>query len=272
VVTGLSPGSGDLRCRRGGRSADRPGPAAYPGPGTATTVASSVREVMPSYGKIRYRWLRAVRCGRRIRRAEPQPPGRSRPARCHQARPHGRCSPGRSGLLPAGGLRTPVPHTWRSPASARPRQQPAPAPARLRQPAVPGSPARPGAWPEPSRRPSQGNKQRFPLASRQPVGFGQHRPQQLMRAGERKARLVGDTRTGQRPHPAGRLSVVTGPNGSGKSSLYRALRLLAGSACNGVVAALARQGGLESARWAGSPDGGRSMRRGRGAAAGPGRC
>ena len=45
----------------------------------------------------------------------------------------------------------------------------------------------------------------------------------------------------------GRLNVVTGPNGSGKSSLYRALRLLAGSACNGAVAAVSREGGLESA-------------------------
>ena len=60
------------------------------------------------------------------------------------------------------------------------------------------------------------------------------------------------------------LNVVTGPNGSGKSSLYRALRLLADSARNGAVAALAREGGLESAMWAGSPDEGRSMRRGRG--------
>ena len=40
---------------------------------------------------------------------------------------------------------------------------------------------------------------------------------------------------------AGRLTVVTGPNGSGKSSLYRALRLLADSARNGAVAALARE-------------------------------
>ena len=60
------------------------------------------------------------------------------------------------------------------------------------------------------------------------------------------------------------LNVVTGPNGSGKSSLYRALRLLADSARDGAVAALAREGGLESAMWAGSPDEGRSMRRGRG--------
>jgi predicted ATPase len=58
--------------------------------------------------------------------------------------------------------------------------------------------------------------------------------------------------------PVGRLSVVTGANGSGKSSLYRALRLLADSARNGAVAALAREGGLQSALWAGK-DGRRSV-------------
>lgn len=63
--------------------------------------------------------------------------------------------------------------------------------------------------------------------------------------------------------PLGRLTVVTGANGSGKSSLYRALRLLAGSARNGAVAALAREGGLESAWWAGPPQAGRSLRQGR---------
>ncbi|GAY18248.1 AAA family ATPase [Mycobacterium sp. shizuoka-1] len=47
------------------------------------------------------------------------------------------------------------------------------------------------------------------------------------------------------------LNVVTGPNGSGKSSLYRALRLLADSARNGAVSALAREGGLSSTMWAG---------------------
>jgi predicted ATPase len=51
--------------------------------------------------------------------------------------------------------------------------------------------------------------------------------------------------------PLSRLTVVTGPNGSGKSSLYRALRLLADAARNGAVAALAREGGLPSALWAG---------------------
>ncbi|MDR7275163.1 AAA family ATPase [Catenuloplanes atrovinosus] len=51
----------------------------------------------------------------------------------------------------------------------------------------------------------------------------------------------------------GPLTVVTGANGSGKSSLYRALRLLAGAARNGTVAALAREGGLARTRWAGPP-------------------
>src|SRR3954467_11461722 len=51
--------------------------------------------------------------------------------------------------------------------------------------------------------------------------------------------------------PLSGLTVVTGPNGSGKSSLYRALRLLADSARNGAVSALAREGGLSSTMWAG---------------------
>jgi predicted ATPase len=63
--------------------------------------------------------------------------------------------------------------------------------------------------------------------------------------------------------PLGRLSVVTGANGSGKSSLYRALRLLADSARNGAVPALAREGGLASVLWAGPPDRGQSLRKGR---------
>ena len=53
--------------------------------------------------------------------------------------------------------------------------------------------------------------------------------------------------------PLHRLNVVTGENGSGKSNLYRALRLLADSARNGAVAALAREGGLPSTLWAGPP-------------------
>ncbi len=51
--------------------------------------------------------------------------------------------------------------------------------------------------------------------------------------------------------PLQRLNVVTGANGTGKSSLYRALRLLADASRNGAVAALAREGGLQSTLWAG---------------------
>ncbi|BBZ79248.1 ATPase [Mycolicibacterium anyangense] len=57
--------------------------------------------------------------------------------------------------------------------------------------------------------------------------------------------------------PLSRCNVVTGPNGSGKSSLYRALRLLADSARNGAVSALAREGGLSSTMWAGVGEKGR---------------
>lgn len=51
--------------------------------------------------------------------------------------------------------------------------------------------------------------------------------------------------------PLSRLTVVTGGNGSGKSSLYRALRLLAQCGEGQVVGSLAREGGLQSALWAG---------------------
>ncbi len=51
--------------------------------------------------------------------------------------------------------------------------------------------------------------------------------------------------------PMGSLNLITGLNGSGKSNLYRALRLLAETAQGGVVNALAHEGGLESAFWAG---------------------
>jgi predicted ATPase len=51
--------------------------------------------------------------------------------------------------------------------------------------------------------------------------------------------------------PLGQLNVITGPNGSGKTNLYRALRLLADTAQGGVIASLAREGGLESTLWAG---------------------
>lgn len=62
--------------------------------------------------------------------------------------------------------------------------------------------------------------------------------------------------------PLGRLNVVVGANGSGKSNLYRALRLLADSARNGAVAALAREGGLPSTLWAGPERIGASVRAG----------
>lgn len=62
--------------------------------------------------------------------------------------------------------------------------------------------------------------------------------------------------------PLERLNIVTGPNGSGKSSLYRALRLLAETAQGGLVAALAREGGLPSTLWAGPEQFSRAMKRG----------
>ncbi|GAB95777.1 putative ATPase [Kineosphaera limosa] len=61
----------------------------------------------------------------------------------------------------------------------------------------------------------------------------------------------------------GRLTVVTGPNGAGKSSLYRALRLLADCGQGRVVASLAREGGLQSALWAGPATLGGARRSGR---------
>lgn len=63
--------------------------------------------------------------------------------------------------------------------------------------------------------------------------------------------------------PLRRLNVITGPNGSGKSNLYRSLRLLADSARNGAVAALAREGGLSSTMWAGPAVVGKAVRQGR---------
>lgn len=56
--------------------------------------------------------------------------------------------------------------------------------------------------------------------------------------------------------PLGPLTVITGQNGAGKSNLYRALRLLASAADGRLVGALAREGGLPSALWAGPENGG----------------
>lgn len=58
------------------------------------------------------------------------------------------------------------------------------------------------------------------------------------------------------------LNVITGPNGSGKSNIYKALRLLAETAQGGVIASLAREGGLASTLWAGPETVSGAMRRG----------
>lgn len=63
--------------------------------------------------------------------------------------------------------------------------------------------------------------------------------------------------------PLGRLSIITGENGVGKSSLYRALRLLADCGRGEVIGSLAREGGLESALWAGPEQLGAARRAGR---------
>jgi predicted ATPase len=50
----------------------------------------------------------------------------------------------------------------------------------------------------------------------------------------------------------GRLTVITGGNGAGKSNVYRALRLLVDAAEGNLGRALAREGGMPSAMWAGA--------------------
>ena len=62
--------------------------------------------------------------------------------------------------------------------------------------------------------------------------------------------------------PLGPLNLITGANGSGKSNLYRALRLLAATAQDDVIAALASEGGLESTFWAGPETLSTAMRKG----------
>src|SRR5580704_15494076 len=62
--------------------------------------------------------------------------------------------------------------------------------------------------------------------------------------------------------PLGQLNVITGANGSGKTNLYRALRLLADTAQGGVIASLAREGGLGSTLWAGIEEPSARMRKG----------
>ncbi len=63
--------------------------------------------------------------------------------------------------------------------------------------------------------------------------------------------------------PLSQLNVVTGANGSGKSSLYRALRLLAMTSQGGLIAAIAREGGLPSTLWAGPETITQAMKSGR---------
>jgi predicted ATPase len=62
--------------------------------------------------------------------------------------------------------------------------------------------------------------------------------------------------------PLAPLTVITGPNGSGKSNLYRALRLLSETVRGGIVATLAREGGLDSTLWAGPESLSRRMKLG----------
>ena len=62
--------------------------------------------------------------------------------------------------------------------------------------------------------------------------------------------------------PLGPLNLITGPNGSGKSNVYRALRLLADTANGGVIASLAREGGINSTLWAGPESFSAAMKRG----------
>ena len=62
--------------------------------------------------------------------------------------------------------------------------------------------------------------------------------------------------------PLGPLNLITGANGSGKSNIYKALRLLADTAQNGVIGSLAREGGLASTLWAGPETVSRAMHNG----------
>jgi predicted ATPase len=63
--------------------------------------------------------------------------------------------------------------------------------------------------------------------------------------------------------PLEQLTVITGANGTGKSSLYRALRLLADCGRGEAIGSLAREGGLQSALWAGPENLGAARRSGK---------
>lgn len=69
----------------------------------------------------------------------------------------------------------------------------------------------------------------------------------------------------------GQINVVTGANGSGKSNLYKALRLLADCARGGIIASLAREGGLTSVLWAGPESHSRKVKSGEHPVQGTGR-
>lgn len=58
------------------------------------------------------------------------------------------------------------------------------------------------------------------------------------------------------------MTLITGANGTGKSNIYRSLRLLAETAQGGLIASLAREGGLPSTLWAGPESIGRAVKRG----------
>ena len=61
--------------------------------------------------------------------------------------------------------------------------------------------------------------------------------------------------------PPAQLALIAGPNGSGKSNRYRALRLLAHCARDGMGASLPRKGGCDAVLWAGPADFSNAMKR-----------